>query len=336
MLEVLLVTGPLGSGKTTVVNRLLRAEIEAGRKVAVLINEFGTISVDGLLVAADRPELAGLANLVNGCACCSLRADVVATLAAWCDLDEAHRPGRVVLETTGLADPTDLVDLEAEPSLAGRLRLAGCLTVISALTPMDQLARKPLVRHQAALASLVYVSKADLDPAMAMAWESQIRAAYPGHPVLPSRHGLAAAGSPDPWQGSLPEGPHEATAGPSFAQARALTLHWDHPVDPDQLEALFLRPPARGELLRGKGTCAFHGWPARNDGSDRWSFQLADGRLEIAPLARPAGTEPAPMAAVIIGLDLDWAGWRADLRALERPPQGARHRTSLAGRVGEK
>ena len=73
MLEVLMVTGPLGSGKTTVVNQLLKAELAAGRRVAVLVNEFGAVSVDGLLLGS-RPELADIANLVDGCACCSLRA----------------------------------------------------------------------------------------------------------------------------------------------------------------------------------------------------------------------------------------------------------------------
>lgn len=327
MLEVLLVTGPLGSGKTTVVNRLLKAELAQGRRVAVLINEFGAVSVDGLLVEAERPELADIANLVNGCACCSLKSDVVAALAAWCDLPEATRPQRVVLETTGLADPTELVDLETEADLHGRLSLAGCLTVISALTPLEHLAKKPLIRHQAALASLVYISKADLDPSMAFAWESQIRAAFQGHPVLATRMGEAGPGGPDPWAGLRPQASTaEPEPGISFAQARALTLHWDHPVQAEDLEALFLRPAPRGELLRAKGVCAFQGWPARNDGSDRWSFQLADGRLEISPLPLPPGQAPAPMVAVVIGVDLSWGEWQSQLRALERPPQGARHK----------
>jgi G3E family GTPase len=330
MLEVLLVTGPLGSGKTTVVNRLLKAELAAGRRVAVLINEFGAVSVDGLLVEADRPELAGIANLVDGCACCSLKGDVVAALADWCDLPEATRPQRVVLETTGLADPTDLVDLETESALAGRLRLAGCLTVISALMPLEQLTRKPLIRHQAALASLVYVSKADLDPSMAFAWESQIRSAFQGHAVVAARMGVPPEGSPDPWAGLIPEAQAlEPSAGPSFAQARALTLRWDHPVEAEALEALFLRPPARGEVLRAKGVCAFQGWPARNDGSDRWTFQLADGRLELTPMPILPGGALAPMAAVVIGLDLEWGAWKAQLRDLERPPAGARRKVAL-------
>src|SRR5690348_3923543 len=139
MVEVLLVTGPLGAGKTTAVNRLLKREAAEGRRVAVLINEFGAVSVDGSLVAAERPELAGVADLVGGCACCSLREDVVKILAAWCGQPEGTRPDRVVLETTGLADPSDLVDLELDPELQGRLRVAGVLTVVSALTPLHHL-----------------------------------------------------------------------------------------------------------------------------------------------------------------------------------------------------
>jgi G3E family GTPase len=323
MLEVLLVTGPLGSGKTTVVNLLLKAELARGGKVAVLINEFGAVSVDGILVDAERPELAGIANLVNGCACCSLKSDVVKVLADWAALPPEQRPGRVVLETTGLADPTDLVDLEQDPAL-GDIRLAGCLTVLSALTPLDHLAQRPLLRRQAALASLVYISKTDLDPSLAMAWESQVRAAFPGHAIQRTRMGLAPEPRLDPWAGVLPEAP-ASTGLPSFSEARALTVPFDHPLDPEALEALFLRPPARGEVLRAKGVCAFAGWPARNDGSDRWAFQLADGRLEITPLSAC----DAPTAAVVIGLGLDHGSWGADLRALERPPAGARHRKVL-------
>jgi G3E family GTPase len=330
-IAVLIVTGPLGAGKTTVVNRLLKAEVAAGRRVAVLINEFGAISVDGTLVDAERPELAGIENLVNGCVCCSLRADVVTTLQAWCDRPEEERPQRVVLETTGLADPTDLLDLEQDPALAGRLRLAGLLTVISSLSPIDHLKTRPLVHRQAALASLIHLSKADLDPSAAVAWEGELRAAFRHIPLVPTRHGEAPAGSPDPWLGDvrpLPEG-WEAVGGPSFAEARSLSLHWDHPVDPAALEALLLAPPVTGEVLRAKGVCAFAGWAARNDGSDRWVFQLADGRLEISPLPLHADGTAADCAAVVIGLDLDQGQWKQDLRNLERPAEGQRRKVVL-------
>lgn len=331
-LNILIVTGPLGAGKTTVVNRLLKAEVAAGRKVAVLINEFGAISVDGTLVDAERPELAGVENLVNGCVCCSLRDDVVATLQAWCDRPEGQRPERVVLETTGLADPTDLLDLEQEPQLVGRVRLAGLLTVISCLTPVDHLRTRPLVHRQTALASLIHLSKADLDPSSAVAWESELRRAFRHIPLVPTRHGEAPQGSPDPWLGDvrpLPEG-WEASGGPSFAEARALSLHWDHPVDPAALEALLLAPPSAGELLRAKGVCAFAGWAVRNDGSDRWAFQLADGRLEISPLPLMTDGTTAACAAVVIGTGLDAVHWKKSLRNLERPPEGQRRKVLLS------
>jgi G3E family GTPase len=330
-LDILIVTGPLGAGKTTVVNRLLKAEVAAGRRVAVLINEFGAISVDGTLVDAALPELAGVENLVNGCACCSLRPDVVATLRTWCDLPADQRPERVVLETTGLADPTDLLDLELEPELTGRLRLAGLLTLVSCLTPVDHLRTKPLLHRQAALASLLYLSKADLDPSAAVAWEGELRSAFRHLPLVWTRHGQPPAGSPDPWQGDvkpLPAG-WAAPSTLSFAEARALTLHWDHPVDPAALEALLLAPPLTGTLLRAKGVCAFAGWPPRHDGSDRWAFQLADGRLEISPL--PLGSDGTALAcaAVVIGTGLDGATWKKNLRSLERPPEGARRKVVL-------
>jgi G3E family GTPase len=331
-LEILLVTGPLGAGKTTVVNRILKTEVAAGRRIAVLINEFGAISVDGALVTAERPELAGIANLVNGCVCCSLRDDVVATLRTWCDQPENLRPERVVLETTGLADPTDLVDLEREPLLEGRVRLAGLLTVISCLSPLDHLRQKPLTRHQAALASLIHLSKADLDPSAAMAWESELRRSFGNIPMVATRHGLAPEGSPDPWKGDpgpLPAGYERSTAS-SFAEARSLALHFDHPVDPASLEALLLAPPAQGELLRAKGVCAFAGWALRHDGSDRWAFQLADGRLEISPMPPLADGALPACAAVVIGTGLDANHWKKALRGLERPPEGQRRKIVLS------
>ena len=97
-------------------------------------------------------------------------------------------------------------------------------------------------------------------------------------------------------------------------------------MDPAALEALLLAPPALGELLRAKGVCAFTGWAARNDGSDRWVFQLADGRLEISPLPLLADGTAAVCAAVVIGTGLDASHWKKALRELERPPEGQRRK----------
>ena len=102
-------------------------------------------------------------------------------------------------------------------------------------------------------------------------------------------------------------------------------------MDPTALELLFQRPPAQGELLRAKGVATFPGWPPRNDGSDRWAFQVADGRVEILPLPPLSNGELAPRLAVIIGTCLDLPHWKKALRELERPPAGARHKVLLGG-----
>ena len=331
MVEILIVTGPLGAGKTTAVNRLLKTEVTAGRRVAVLINEFGAVSIDGSLVGAELPELAGVADLVGGCACCSLREDVVKTLAAWCEQPPALRPQRILLETTGLADPSELMDLELEPVLHGKVRIAGVLTVVSVLTPLHHLQERILLRRQVATASLLHLSKTDLDPSAAMAWESQLRVAHPGLPMVRLWNGVIPSESPDPWSCAASEGPTQKQDGPSFGSARAFHVAFDHPVDPEALENLFQGPGPGGELLRAKGIVQFAGWPLRADGSDRWSFQVADGRLEIAPLPLPPDGVAPSLRAVIIGLGLDATAWKQSLRSLERTPRGGRKKVVLKG-----
>jgi G3E family GTPase len=258
----------------------------------------------------------------------------VASLTAWCDQGPDQRPQRIVLETTGLADPTDLVDLELEPSLRGRMKLAGCLTVVSALTPLDHFPHRTLLKRQVGLASLVHISKADLDPSLAVAWEGRLREAHPQLAIVQTRMGESASGSPDPWVGDLPPAPDRTLEpGSSFADTRSFTLRFDHPIDPEDLESLFLRPGEagcqQGELLRAKGVVSFDGWPPRHDGSDRWTFQVADGRLALGPLAAPAEAPLPERVAVLIGTGLDYHAWQTALRMLERAPAGSRRKVTL-------
>ncbi len=75
--------------------------------------------------------------------------------------------------------------------------------------------------------------------------------------------------------------------------------------------------------------CAFAAWALRNDGSDRWAFQLADGRLEISPLPLLSDGTAADCAAVVIGTGLDAVHWKKALRVLERPSEGQRRKVFL-------
>ncbi len=333
-MDLLIVTGPLGSGKTTAVNRLLRESLAQGHKVALLVNEFGETSVDGALLLPFQQELEGIANLVNGCACCSLRGDLVKVLEDWAGLPLDQRPDRIVLETTGLADPVDLVDLEQDPRLVGHLRLAGVLTVLSCLVPREERQLDRVLHHQLTLASLVYLSKGDVEEEAQQHWRDHLAQTYPSVPVAIARHGLPEAGSPDPWTLDGVPRPHladSATEPTSYGNARAFTLTWDHPLDPLKLEALLKDPPSEGTLLRAKGICSFAGWPVRGDGGDRWSFQFADGRVDLAPFPGLPGQAPPEWTAVVIGRDLDFTLWRRELRNLEVVPEGARRKVALPG-----
>lgn len=337
-IPLLIVTGPLGAGKTTAVNLLLRAEAAQGHRPALLVNEFGETSIDGALLSLHRPELAGVADLVNGCACCTLREDVVVTLEAWCTLPEAQRPDRILLETTGLADPTDLVDLERDPRLAGRLQLAGLLTVLSCRTPLDTLLLDPLLHRQLSLAGLIHLTKGDTDPEGEAAWQERLAQDFPGIPVVLSRQGQGVLAEPDPWQGdgggrSLAAGP--VHPGASFTDARSHSIQLDHPIDPAALETLLTHPPAGGRLLRAKGIFRFHGLTPRPDGGEHWVFQWADWRVDLSPLDWQ-GPEPPVTQAVLIGRNLDSVAWRNAFHALERPPAGARRRLALPARSSRR
>jgi G3E family GTPase len=179
LVPVTILTGFLGSGKTTVLNRLLRRPALAG--AAVIINEFGEIGLDHLLVEASEEQFT---LLDNGCVCCTVRGDLVATLA---ELDRRSRAGetppltRVVIETTGLADPAPILhSLMAEPEIARRYRIGGVVTTVDAVNGAATLDRHPEAAKQVAVADRLLVTKTDLAPAGARpALEARLEALAP-------------------------------------------------------------------------------------------------------------------------------------------------------------
>mgnify|MGYP003646125063 CR=1 FL=1 len=156
--------GFLGSGKTTLLNRLLRDERLAD--TAVIVNEFGEIGIDHALVEAGTDDMV---LMKSGCVCCTLRGDFVDTVAT---LNRRVAAGeippfrRVVLETTGLADPGPVVQaIAGDATLAGTITLNGVVVTVDALNGRDQIAEFDEARQQVALADLIVVTKTDLaDP----------------------------------------------------------------------------------------------------------------------------------------------------------------------------
>lgn len=155
-MRLLLVTGFLGSGKTTLILGLARAARAAGQRAAIIVNEIGEIGIDNQLM---RQLDLDVWELFNGCICCTLTADLVTTLQK---LDTDYRPDLVVVEPSGAADPASL--LRALPYYRGRpLESVRWVVVLDPLRlPMLLEVLEPLITSGIRQAECIVVSKADL------------------------------------------------------------------------------------------------------------------------------------------------------------------------------
>jgi len=162
-LPTTVLTGFLGSGKTTLLRRALVSPALAD--TAVIINEIGEIAIDHHLV--DFVE-GSVVELPGGCLCCAVREDLARTLRSLLDRRAAGNIRafrRIVVETTGLADPAPILyTLGADPMLDHCLHLAGVVTLVDAVTGAATLDRFPEAARQAALADTLVISKTDLAP----------------------------------------------------------------------------------------------------------------------------------------------------------------------------
>ncbi|HYM72827.1 MAG TPA: GTP-binding protein [Stellaceae bacterium] len=176
---VTLLTGFLGSGKTTVLNHVLKQPEMAA--TAVIVNEFGEIGIDHLLVEKATDDVVLMSS---GCLCCTVRGDIVDTLVnLFVDRAKGRIPGfeRVVIETTGLADPAPILHaLMSDPIVGERYMIDGVVTTVDAVNGADTLDRQPEALKQAAVADRLLLTKGDLaDAATRAALEARLAALNP-------------------------------------------------------------------------------------------------------------------------------------------------------------
>ncbi|MCS4504273.1 GTP-binding protein [Arhodomonas aquaeolei] len=193
-IPVTILSGFLGSGKTTVLNHLVRQA--AMQRALVLINEFGEIGIDHQLVAYSDTGVT--VEMSSGCLCCTIRGDLVRTLreAVW----RYARAGRtwfdrVVIETTGLADPAPIIHtLLNDGGLARLFYPAGVVTAVDAVNGDATLDRQDEALNQVAVADRVLLTKRDIaDGGVVGRLEARVRRLNPTARLLPVEHGEVAA-----------------------------------------------------------------------------------------------------------------------------------------------
>lgn len=183
-IPVSLISGFLGAGKTTLVNRLLSASEALGRRFAVIVNEFGQVGIDHeLLVGNDD----GIVELSNGCLCCTVRSDLIETLRSLQERAESF--DHVLVETTGIAEPGPLVrTFLSEPFVQRHYLLDGVITVVDAYHLERQLDAALECVEQIAFADVLVLNKLDLiEAARGGPLQERMRAINPHAPLLQAR-----------------------------------------------------------------------------------------------------------------------------------------------------
>jgi G3E family GTPase len=281
-IPVTVLTGFLGSGKTTVLNHLVKEPALAD--TVVIINEFGEIALDHLLIERTSENIA---LLRTGCICCAVRDDLVDTLR---DLATQRQAGaiefsRIIIETTGLADPAPILHtLMVDPDIASHYRLEGVVTTVDAVNGSATLAAHGEAVKQAAMADRILLTKCDLASRGAIdALKERLHHLNRGIPILRVTAGridpreLVSIGPYDPtsrsenvrqWLREEAGDRHDAGNGHDHRHDDAVRTHSvtiDAPVHRDAFTHwLELIAAMRGEqLLRVKGIVAVAEHPDR-------------------------------------------------------------------------
>ena len=227
-IPVTVLCGALGAGKTTLLNAALRSGALAN--VAVVVNEFGAIGIDNELIRTSSEDVV---LLPGGCVCCQVRADLAVallTLERGAANGELPGFGRIVIETSGLAEPGPILQLFAEsPALIGRFRLDALVSVVDALLGEAELREEGTAFRQALLADRLIISKGEASSADALArLEARLADINPYGERVRAPRGTAQAAWFEPAPGASGRVvPAEALRAAHDDSVESFALQWD-------------------------------------------------------------------------------------------------------------
>jgi G3E family GTPase len=306
---VTIVTGFLGSGKTTLLNHLLSAGTFG--RVAALINDFGAINIDAALIASVADEVV---QLSNGCVCCSVNGDLLTGAERVLDLDPPI--DRIVVETSGLADPVPVGLTFLQTELRERTVLEAVITVVDCANFALDLFNSDAAMAQIVHGDVIVLNKIDLvDAAEVESLQRRVAIIKPRARTLRARHGvvpLAALIEPRPDDetragSSERNGSHLAHDG-----FRAEAFRFTAPLSGQRLQA-WLDEGLPAGVFRAKGLLRLDGL------EEAFVFQLSGSRA----MFYPHGEEIGSSELVFIGRELDREALARRLRSCMIAPEHA-------------
>jgi G3E family GTPase len=287
-IATLLVGGFLGSGKTTCILQQLQ---NAGGRVAVLVNEFGTLGIDGDLIRSKGgSDGLDVVELPGGCICCSQQLGFLESIRS---IAEKFAPELLLIEPSGVAEMSELLQVLSDPALDGVIRLDAVITIVDAETFLEYSEPEAFglfFLDQVQSAEIVLINKADLVPAEELAAiETRVALLNPSATVLRTEFCVLERSLPQCGTRPVPELHHRAPLN-----FDCLSIPLDRTLSETALASLLetIADGRFGRVLRGKGflELAGKGWV---------NLQLVSGRVRMAAL-------PAPQAPrlTLIGLEL--------------------------------
>ena len=267
-IPVHLISGFLGSGKTTLLQNLLDYCLTQGLKPAVMMNEYGEVSIDGELL---RGQGFTIREMTNGCICCTIGG----TLGLALQEVAARKPDVIFIEATGLADPIELVDQATKEEVLPLVRLT---TLVAVLDPVNfQYLAEAMhsgIRQQTELADFVLINKSDLaTPAVLDNVASQVRTINPRAEIFYTEHGRMPYARLLGHRGELSRPVAHAHPAVVHVHFHTFTFLCQHPFVRERFEQCVRALPPT--VWRAKGFVRF------TDSSEQWMFQFVNGDFAI-------------------------------------------------------
>lgn len=269
--DIVLVSGFLGAGKTTLIDHWLAGGLGEFGKVALIVNEVGEVGVDGTLLSGRGVDMVELAS---GCICCTLRAEFSKAVR---EILPSIRPDLLVVEASGVARPGEVLEGLKDPDLAEATRLAGIITVVNADTFRARKVFGPFFENQIREAQVLLLNKVDLvDTEHCEQIERELRRLNPAAAIYRTRY--CRVGAEVLPAAGRPVGAHHPD--------RTRTRRGAVDKDIESLTFRTRRPMARGRLLKvleslPDGLYRAKGWVALEDGCARLDY--AGGRFRLEP-----------------------------------------------------